>query len=143
MYARLDLLPGGLDGEICQHGTTNVETGTQLRLALAQVRRRDPLRLAVGADAITVSTLTGSVIERKVPLPQRWLRAFTEAQVITATFDLRADLASSEAMRFLHSLPRGRRREVAWAVPHRRSLQLASAGSSGRCACPARTGCRH
>ncbi|HMH89553.1 MAG TPA: hypothetical protein VK586_00565, partial [Streptosporangiaceae bacterium] len=126
VYARLDLLPAGLNGEIHQHGTTNVETGTQLRLALAQVRRRDPLRLAIGADAVTVSTLTGSVIERKVPLPPRWLRAFTEAQVITATFDLRAELASSEAMRFLQSLPRGRRRDVAWAVPDRRSLRLAA-----------------
>jgi hypothetical protein len=126
VYARLDLLPAGLDGDILRHGTTNVETGTQLRLALAQVRRRDPVRLAVGADAVTVSTLAGSVLERKVPLPPRWLRTFTEAQVITTTFDLRAELASGEAMRFLQSLPRGRRRDVAWAVPDRRSLRLAA-----------------
>jgi hypothetical protein len=125
VYARLDLLPAGLDGEICQHGTTNVDAGTGLRLALAQVRRREPVRLAVGADAVTVSTLTGSVIERKVPLPPRWLRAFTETQAITTTFDLRAELAASEAMRFLASLPRGRRRDVTWAVPDRRSLRLA------------------
>ena len=68
-----------------------MEAGPQFRLALAQVRRRDPLRLAAGADAIPASTLTGSVIERKVPLPERWLRAFPGAQVITATFDLRPE----------------------------------------------------
>jgi hypothetical protein len=136
VYARLDLLPSGLDGEIYSHGTTNVDVGPAFRLALAQVRRRDPLRLAVGADAVTASTLTGSVIERKVPLPERWLRAFTEAQVITAAFDLRAELASSQAMTFLQSLPRGRRRDVAWAVPHGRSLRLADTPVPGSVCLP-------
>jgi hypothetical protein len=136
VYARLDLLPSGLDGETYSHGTTNVEAGPQFRLALAQVRRRDPLRLAVGADAVTASTLTGSVIERKVPLPERWLRAFTEAQVITATFDLRAELASSQAMTFLQSLPRGRRRDVAWAIPHGRILRLADMPAPGAVCLP-------
>ena len=136
VYARLDLLPSGLDGETYSHGTTNVEAGPQFRLALAQVRRRDPLRLAVGADTVTASTLTGSVIERKVPLPERWLRAFTEAQVITASFDLRAELASSQAMTFLQSLPRGRRRDVAWAIPHGRILRLADMPAPGAVCLP-------
>jgi hypothetical protein len=138
VYARLDLLPAGLDGEIRQHGTTNVDTGTQLRLALAQVRRRDPVRLAVGAGAVTVSTLTGSIVERKVPLPSRWLRAFTEAQVITSSFDLCAEVASSEAMRFLACLPRGLRNDVAWAVPHRRTLKLAPEPVPGAVCLPGR-----
>jgi hypothetical protein len=142
VYARLDLLPAALDGDILEHGTTNVDTGTQLRLALAQVRRRDPVRLAVGADAVTVSTLTGSVTERKVPLPPRWLRAFTEAQVITAAFDLRAELASGEAMRFLQGLPHGRTvardswLDIAWAVPDRRSLRLAPEPAPGAICLP-------
>lgn len=136
VYARLDLLPSGLDGEIFSHGTTNVDAGNEFRLALAQVRRRDPLRLTVGADAVTASTLTGSVIERKVPLPSRWLRAFTEAQVITATFGLRAELASSQAMTFLQGLPRGRRRDVAWVVPGGRSLRLTDAPVPGAVCLP-------
>jgi hypothetical protein len=136
VYARLDLLPSGLDGEIYSHGTTNVDAGPAFRLALAQVRRRDPLRLMVGADAVTAAMLSGSVIERKVPLPQRWLRAFTDAQVITVTFELRAELASSQAMTFLHGLPRGRRRDVAWAVPYGRSLRLADAPAPGAVCLP-------
>ncbi len=48
--ARLDLLPAGLDGELHQHGTTNVDIGPELQPLLSTVRRRDPVLLGVGAE---------------------------------------------------------------------------------------------
>jgi hypothetical protein len=122
--ARLDILPTGLDGDIHQHGTTNIDIGPQLQPVLAAVRRRDPVRLGVGTQGLRVTTTGGSVTERKVPLPDRWLRALTETQVITASFDLRIELAPRDAMAFLYSLPTGRSSARHWAVPSGRTLRL-------------------
>lgn len=74
VHARLDVLPGALDGEVFDRGTTNVDVNDPLREALARVRGGDPLHLSVGADELTVTTADGAVLEKKVPLPERWLR---------------------------------------------------------------------
>src|SRR5215469_10307883 len=106
VYARLDLLSDALDGEVHDRGTTNVDIGETLRRMLARVGDRDPLHLTVGPDELTVTTPDGGVVERKVPLPQRWLRGFAELQVIMAGFERRAELPAAEAAWFLRSLPR-------------------------------------
>ena len=81
-----------------------------LREALARIGGADPLHLAVGPDELAVTTLDGPVVEKKVPLPERWLRGFAEVQVLAAGFDLRAELAAAEGQRFLRSPPGGRQR---------------------------------
>ncbi|WP_431878402.1 SWIM zinc finger family protein [Micromonospora marina] len=126
VYARMDVLPGGLDGEISGHGTTNVDVNPPLREALARVGGIEPLHVAVGPDDLTVSTLDGSVVERKVPLPGRWLRGFAEVHVLTAGFEPRAEIAAAEAAAFLRRLPAAGDRSVLWAVPAGRTLRLTS-----------------
>ncbi|MGP3960385.1 SWIM zinc finger family protein [Nonomuraea sp. 3N208] len=128
VYARLDVLE--LDGDVLDRGTTNVDVNGPLREALARVGGRDPLHLGVGPDELTVTTLDGAVVEKKVPLPERWLRGFAEVQVIAAGFDLRAELAGPHAVRFLRSLPRGARSTV-WAVPGGRDLRVSSGPAPG------------
>jgi hypothetical protein len=125
VYARLDVLPAGLDGEITAHGTTNVDVSPPLRRALTRVGQGDPLHLAVGPDDLTVATFDGRLVERKVPLPSRWLRGFAEAQVLTARFDPRAELPVAEARALLNRLAAGDR-SVLWALPAGRSLRLTS-----------------
>ncbi len=128
VYARLDVLE--LDGDVLDRGTTNVDVNGPLREALARVGGRDPLHLGVGPDELTVTTLDGAVVEKKVPLPSRWLRGFAEVQVIAAGFDLRAELTGPHAVRFLRSLPRGARSTV-WAVPSGRDLRVSSGPARG------------
>ena len=125
VYARLDVLPAGIDGEIVAHGTTNVDVNAPLQRALTRVGRADPLHLAVGPDDLTVTTFDGALVERKVPLPSRWLRGFAEAQVLTARFDPRAEISVAEARALLNRLPAGDR-SVLWAVAAGRSLRLTS-----------------
>ncbi|WP_131742688.1 SWIM zinc finger family protein [Actinomadura roseirufa] len=125
VYARLDVLEAAMDGEVHDRGTTNVDVNDPLREALARVGGSDPLHLAVGADEVAVTTLDGAVVEKKVPLPDRWLRGFAEVQVITAGFDPRAELRAPDAVRFLRSLPK-RARDVLWVVPAGRTLRLTS-----------------
>lgn len=106
VYARLDVLPDGLCGADTGHGTTNVDVNNPLREALSRLSGDDPLHLRVGPDEMAVTTLDGPVVEKKVPLPERWLRGFAESQAVTAGFDLRGELTAAETTRFLRSLPR-------------------------------------
>ncbi|MCY0917402.1 MULTISPECIES: SWIM zinc finger family protein [unclassified Streptomyces] len=128
VYARLDVLPDGLRGADTGHGTTNVDVNNPLREALSRLAGDDPLHLRVGPDELAVTTLDGPVVEKKVPLPDRWLRGFAEAQAVTTGFDLRAELTAAETARFLRSLPRtaaggGAASAALWVVPAGRTLR--------------------
>ncbi|MEV0201717.1 SWIM zinc finger family protein [Nonomuraea sp. NPDC050691] len=130
VYARLDLLGGALDGEVFDRGTTNVDVNGPLREALARVGGRDPLHLGVGADELVVTTLDGAVVEKKVPLPERWLRGFAEVQVIAAGMDLRAELTGMSAVRFLRSLPKRATADL-WVAPAGRELRVSDRPGAG------------
>ncbi|MFJ5096745.1 SWIM zinc finger family protein [Streptomyces sp. NPDC088557] len=125
VYARLDILEEGLGGTETGHGTTNVDVNDPLREALSRMTGNDPMHLRVGPEELAVTTLTGAVVEKKVPLPDRWLRGFAEAQVASARFDLRAGLSGAEAVRFLRSLPRNqaRGRGPLWVTRSGRTLR--------------------
>ncbi|MFF3124639.1 SWIM zinc finger family protein [Streptomyces sp. NPDC057908] len=126
VYARLDVLRDGLDGAQTGHGTTNVDVNNPLREALSRIAGDDPLHMRVGPDELAVTTMDGPVVEKKVPLPDRWLRGFAEAQVVSAGFDLRAELSAAEAVRFLRSLPRSSgnaSRGAQWVVPAGKTLR--------------------
>jgi hypothetical protein len=126
VYARLDLEPAVLDGRPATWGTTNVDFNPPMRAALARVRDADALLMHVGHDEVRVETLGGSAVERKVPLPERWLKGFAEVQVACSHMVLRHELSAVEARRFLQSLPRAKSRSVAWATPAGKGLRLTS-----------------
>jgi hypothetical protein len=131
VYARLDVLGDGLDGDLMDRGTTNVDVNLPLRDALARIGGGEPLHLSVGPEDVTVTTLDDSVVERKVTLPTRWLRGFAEVQASAATMDMRAEIDAVEARRFLRSLPKGSNRGALWAVPAGRTLRLTTRPSAG------------
>jgi SWIM zinc finger len=135
VYARLDVLPDAIDGQHLARGTTNVDVNNPLRLALGRVRGADPLQLEVGPDELAVTTFDGTAVERKVPLPGRWLRGFAEVQALTSGFEPRATLAAPDAARFLRSLPTTGRAAL-WAVPAGRSLRLTSRPAPGAVSLP-------
>jgi hypothetical protein len=132
----MDVLPPALDGETVDHGTTNVDVNAPLREALARVSGSSALRMDVGPDELAVTTMHGSVVEKKVPLPSRWLRGFAEVQVIASGFDPRVEVAAAEAVAFLRRLPRGDDRSVLWVVPSGRSLRLTSRPMHGAVCLP-------
>ena len=81
---RLDLEPGVLDGRPREWGTTNVDFNPPMRAALARVHDDEALLLHVGHDEVRLESLAGSAVEKKVPLPERWLKGFAEVQVASA-----------------------------------------------------------
>jgi hypothetical protein len=130
VYARLDVLAPGLDGDDVGHGTTNVDVNLPLRRALAGLGGLDPLHLAVGPEELAVRTFDGEFVEKKVPLPERWVRGFAEAQVLAAGFTLRAEVPAAEAAAVLRQLPRPTQqsgaRTTRWVVPAGRTLRPTS-----------------
>jgi hypothetical protein len=138
VYARLDVLPGALDGPALATGTTNVDVNPPLRAALAGVSGDDALHLAVGED-VTVTTATGSVTQEKVPLPERWLRGFAEVQVVGSTMQPVLEVSAAEGRRFVRSLPiaSGGRSALLWAVPAGRGLRLTSRPGGAAAVCVA------
>ena len=126
VYARLDLEPGVLDGRPREWGTTNVDFNPPMRAALARIHDDEAMLMHVGHDEVRVETLGGSAVERKVPLPERWLKGFAEVQVASAHMVLRHELPAVEARRFIQSLPRTKSRSVAWATPAGGGLRLSS-----------------
>ena len=84
VYGRVDLLPEAYDGETLGRGTTNVDFGPAIRAALAGVQDGAGWSCPSGAAAVEVETDAASAVERRVPLPSRWLRGFLEVQAIQA-----------------------------------------------------------
>lgn len=130
VYARMDVLEGGLDGDILGRGTTNVDINPPLREALARVGGGEPLRVEIGADELAVDTLDGRTVERKVPLPERWVRGFAEVAPIVAGMRERAVLDAVAARRFLRGLPRSGGAPL-WVVASGRGLRVTARPASG------------
>ena len=123
VYGRVDLLPEAYEGETIGRGTTNVDFGPGIRSALAGVEDRSLLDLAVGAAAIEVTADGGSAVERRVPLPSRWLRGFLEVQAIQAELAPAAQVDSAGARAFLRSIPKSPSKRPVWFAPAGRGLR--------------------
>ena len=124
VYARLDVLPDGLDRAPAASGTTNVDLNPPVRAALAGVVGGEPLHLEVGED-LAVTTLDAAEVERRVPLPARWVAAFGEVQHACATLRPAAEVDGPEARRFVHTVTTGTPSAAAtWVATSGRGLRL-------------------
>jgi hypothetical protein len=106
VHARFDLLPDGIDSGEVGFGTTNVDVNQPLRSALAEVGRSRLLHLSVGATELRVSTPEATHEERKVDLPDRWVRGFAETPLLAARARQVARVTGPAIASFLGSLPR-------------------------------------
>jgi hypothetical protein len=132
VHARLDIRPDGLDAESMAPGTVNVDFNQPMRSALARVVARSPLRLQVGFDAVEVETLEGGAVERRVPLPERWFKGFSEVQVAVRELEPVLELGAVTAQRFVRGLPKGQGgKATLWARPNAGGVRLAARPGGG------------
>jgi hypothetical protein len=133
VHARFDLLPEGLDVRDARAGTTNVDFNQPMRDALARIIGREPLRIRVGADSVEVQTLDESVVERRVPLPERWVKGFGEVQVALTTATPVLELDRAGTQRFVNSLPTAGRAGVmnVWVEQSGGSVRLVPTRRTG------------
>ncbi|MEN3279942.1 MAG: hypothetical protein V7607_1082 [Solirubrobacteraceae bacterium] len=105
VYARHDIDTSELDGRIAT-GTTNVDFNEPMRAALAGVAADGPVHLTVGTEEVAVLTAEGTVVERRVALPARWIKGFGEVQATQSAMRERFDLPGTAVRRLLRNLPR-------------------------------------
>lgn len=108
VYARLDLLADGLDNEVA-FGTTNIDINLPLREALIGIGRDDLVHLGVGRDELRLSTPAATHVERKVKLPERWVRGFAEVpQLMSGATQVFSLVGAASVVRFLSALPKSK-----------------------------------
>lgn len=81
VYARVDVLPDGLDGEFIESGTTNVDFNQPMLTALGGIRQEEKVMLSVGRKEVGLHKEGDKVIERKVPLPVKWIKGLSTVQI--------------------------------------------------------------
>lgn len=107
VYARLDILPEGLDGDFLASGTTNVDFNEPMINALNNITKTENMVLSVGQQAVTITTDRAKVVERKVVLPNRWIKGLTSVQLYLADMQPVFTLTKPQAIQLFQSLPKG------------------------------------
>ena len=132
VYSRADFLPDAIEGEVLGRGTTNVDFNGPFRAALAQVKNHDLVALEVGSDRIALENAEERFEERKVKLPQRWLKGFVEAQSHGRSFVLHHEIPGPEARRFLASLSSAvKAKDRCYLIANGRLLRLSQRAAAG------------
>jgi hypothetical protein len=62
------------------YGTTNIDFSVALCRELGRVRTYRPAKLQVGSQAVAIGTTTGQAVEKKIDLPDSWVRGFLQVQ---------------------------------------------------------------
>lgn len=126
-YCRLDLNPEAIDGDWMGRGTTNVDFNPPMRAALAGVLNSETVGLNVGADGVELERSGGTVVEKKVKLPVRWLKGFVEVQLYQSRLKPAFDIPAAELRRLLSSLPQHQtwqKGAVSYVVPSGKGVRL-------------------
>jgi len=108
VYARVDVLPGGYDGEFPENGTTNVDFNQPMISALSRVARNEKVMLSVGKKEVAISKGTEKVIERKVPLPVKWIKGLTSVQLFLAEAEQVFSFNRVQALQLFQTIPAGK-----------------------------------
>ncbi len=141
VYARLDLLASGFDGTISR-GTTNVDIGTDLRVALSQIKQGDRLHVAIGDDGLTalpvkrtnekILHLDEKIVERPVQMPDRWVRALGNTAEIHRGMTCVFTVKGAQAQAFIASLPSATgKASSCWLTPSRTGVKQMPRRSPG------------
>jgi hypothetical protein len=132
VYARVDLPGEAFDSELQGRGTTNVDFNDPMRAALTRIRRDEPVRLAVGRAGVELTRAGETTVEKKVKLPVRWIKGFSEVQAYQPSLVERHELSGAEARRLLRELPRSAAaKRASFLVPGGRSLRWSQRERSG------------
>jgi len=107
VYARLDLGSEALDGEFLSSGTTNVDFNEPMVNALARIARTEPVALSIGQKEVVLERAAGCVVERKVALPERWIKGLTSVQAYLADMEETLRLTRVQAVQLVQSIPTG------------------------------------
>lgn len=107
VYARLDILPDGLNGEFLQSGTTNVDFNQPMLSALGSIASSSNVNLSVGQASVGLHLEDREVVERKVPLSVKWIKGLSSVQIYLAQSAQGLSFSKVQALQLFRSIPRG------------------------------------
>lgn len=99
-----------LEGEP-RYGTTNIDFSEKLAREFQRLRSYRPAFLDVGAEQVTIKTSAGSAVEKKIDLPDSWVRGFMQVQSASGMPATTVFLSSETVANILTILRRRRERE--------------------------------
>lgn len=108
VYARVDILPDGHDGEFPENGTTNVDFNQPMISALSGIGKSENVLLSVGKKEVAISRDGAKVVERKVPLPVKWIKGLTTVQLFLAEAERGFTFNRIQTLQLFQSLPNGK-----------------------------------
>lgn len=107
VYARVDVLPDGLDGEFLESGTTNVDFNQPMINALGSIRPNGKIMLSVGQKEVGIYQEENKIIERKVPLPVKWIKGLGTVQVYLSESVKRHTFNRIQTQQLFRGMPKG------------------------------------
>lgn len=107
VYARVDVLPGGLDGEFLENGTTNVDFNQPMITALGSIRPNENIMLSVGEKEVGLYREDKEVMERKVPLPVKWIKGLGTVQVYLSESEKLHTFNKIQTQQLFRGMPKG------------------------------------
>lgn len=110
VYARVDVLPGGYDGEFPENGTTNVDFNQSMISALSRINRNEQVLLSVGKKEVSIQQGDQKTVERKVPLPVKWIKALTTVQLYLSEAEKQFSFNRMQSLQLFQSIPAGKPR---------------------------------
>ena len=109
IYGRLDILPEGLDGEFIATGITNVDFNAPMLAALGGIKKSEKVVMSVGSKEVSLQKAgSDKIVEKKVPLPTRWLKGLSAVQFYLADVEEVAVLNRIQTIKLFAKIPKGR-----------------------------------
>ncbi|RKE75563.1 SWIM zinc finger family protein [Chryseobacterium sp. AG363] len=107
VYARIDVLPEGLDGEFLENGTTNVDFNQPMITELGSIRPNEEIMLSVGQKEVGLYKGESKIIEKKVPLPAKWIKGLGTVQVYLSESEKRHTFNKIQTQQLFRGMPKG------------------------------------
>lgn len=107
VYARVDVLPDGLDGEFLDNGTTNVDFNQPMLTALGSIRQNEKMTLSIGQKEVGLHVEGSKVVERKVPLLTKWIKGLSTVQIYLSKAEEAYTFNKIQTLQLFRAIPKG------------------------------------
>lgn len=134
VYARVDVLPGAHAGEFLENGTTNVDFNQPMISALTRMGRDEKVFLSVGKKEVALRQGAGQIVERKVPLPAKWIKGLATVQIFLSQAERSFTFNRAQALQLFQTLPKGTIKSDYYLIS-RGSKPIFSPARSGSAVC--------
>ncbi len=106
VYARVDMDEASLDGDFLHEGCTNIDFNNPTIRAFNEVGRSEKLLLGIGEKETNFITQNENIIEKKVSLPNRWIKGLGNVQMYLSDMEYAFTLTKIEAIQFFRTVPK-------------------------------------